>query len=204
MRRLVIGSRNAHKIEEIRAILAGLPIEVVSVSESPGLEDVVEDGTTFTANAKKKAWETANHLGEMVLADDSGLEVAALDGAPGVYSARYAGEPSNDERNNDKLLQELQGVPTDRRQARFRCVMVLVDPQAPEGSQEHIMEGSVGGAIAEARAGGNGFGYDPLFVVPEYGRTMAELGPNIKNQISHRARALAQVKNVLEKMVESS
>ncbi len=200
LRTLVIGSRNTHKVAEIRQILAGLPFHVVSVSEYPDVPDVVEDGATFRDNALKKARETAAAVGQLTLADDSGLEVDALDGRPGVYSARYAGEPSTDSKNNAKLLTELTGVAAEQRTARFRCVMALVDPDGDETTVEGICHGCIGHELK----GEHGFGYDPLFVVDGYDSTMAQLGPTVKNRISHRARALQELKNVLNKMAQSS
>ena len=200
LRTLVIGSRNTHKVAEIRQILAGLPFHVVSVSEYPDVPDVVEDGATFRDNALKKARETAAAVGQLTLADDSGLEVDALDGRPGVYSARYAGEPSTDSKNNAKLLTELTGVAAEQRTARFRCVMALVDPDGDETT----VEGTCHGCIGHELKGEHGFGYDPLFVVDGYDSTMAQLGPTVKNRISHRARALQELKNVLNKMAQSS
>ncbi len=199
-RTLVIGSRNAHKVAEIRQILQDLPFAVVSVADFPDVPDVVEDGETFEANAVKKARETAAAVQQLTLADDSGLEVAALDGAPGVYSARYGGEPRSDARNNEKLMAELAGVPQEQRTARFRCVMALVDPMGAEV----VVEGTCSGRIALEPAGQHGFGYDPLFVVDGYDQTMAQLGAAVKNRISHRARALQELKNVLNKMAQSS
>jgi XTP/dITP diphosphohydrolase len=158
---------------------------------------VEEDGETFAANAAKKAREVAAAAGLPALADDSGLEVDALDGAPGVRSARYAGAGHDDAANNRRLLAELAGVPTARRTARFRCAVALADPRGPLGDTVEIREGACAGVILESPRGHNGFGYDPLFLYPELGRTFAELSLEEKGRLSHRARALAAMLPVL-------
>ncbi len=181
----VIATRNRHKLEEIRAILSASSWEWLTLDEVPGVPDeVVEDADTFEGNALKKAREVCRASGLWALADDSGLEVAALHQAPGVLSARYAGEPCDPRANNARLLRELAGV-TDRR-ARFRCVIALC---APDG-REWTVEGCCTGRILESERGANGFGYDPLFVPDGYALTFAELDGGTKNRISHRGRAL--------------
>jgi XTP/dITP diphosphohydrolase len=165
-------------------------VVVRSLEEYPELPEIVEDGATFLENALKKARTTAGLTGQMALADDSGLEVAALDGAPGIYSSRYAGEGADDGQNNRKLLSRLKGVPTAERGASFRCVLVLCQP---DGRYESF-EGSWTGRITEEPAGEGGFGYDPLFFLPEQGVTVAELSPAVKNRISHRAQAFAKLR----------
>ena len=182
--KILIASRNAHKIQEIREIFDLPGVEWVSTAEFPDLHDVVEDGDTFEANAIKKAVELATATGLWALADDSGLEVAALGNAPGVYSARYAGEPCSHANNNAKLLRELAGR-TDR-SARFRCVAALSDP----AGRVETVSGSCPGRIIEALRGAKGFGYDPLFVPDGYEVTFAEMGNEQKNKLSHRGRAL--------------
>jgi XTP/dITP diphosphohydrolase len=182
--RLVIATRNRHKLEEIKAIFRMEGLDIRSAFDYPELPDVVEDAETFEGNAAKKARELAVATGCWSLADDSGLEVTVLGNAPGVYSARYAGEPSNDDRNNAKLLRELTGV--EDRSARFRCCMALADP---EGTVR-VVNGVCPGTILEAPRGEKGFGYDPLFVPDGYDQSFAELPAAIKNGISHRARAL--------------
>lgn len=184
---LVIGTKNAHKLREIRAILGDLGLDLRGLDAWPRVSKVVEDGKTFEENAAKKALSWARELGEAVLADDSGLEVDALGGRPGVYSSRYGGEEGNDERNNAKLLEELSGVPEARRTARYRCVIAFATPAGVEFSCSGICEGRI---LGRPR-GTNGFGYDPLFLVPEHGKTFGELPEELKNRISHRARALA-------------
>lgn len=182
--KLIIATRNTHKLEEIRAIFDFHSLEVLSAFDFPDIPDVVEDGDTFKANAIKKAVEIATAIHCWAMADDSGLEVDALGGAPGVYSARYAGEPCSYSSNNEKLLRELAGK--SDRSARFRTVVALSDPEGNVQTQEGVCPGTI---IEELR-GTNGFGYDPLFVPDGYAETFAELDPQVKNRISHRARAL--------------
>lgn len=183
--KLVLATRNAHKLEEIRSIFDFKGLEVLSAFDFPEIPDVVEDGDTLEINAIKKAVEIATATGYWALADDSGLEVDALDGAPGVYSARYAGEPCcSYEANNAKLLREL--AEASDRSAQFRTVIALSDP---DGGVQTVA-GECPGVIIEELRGANGFGYDPLFVPDGYTETFAELDSEIKNRISHRARAL--------------
>ena len=182
--KLIIATRNAHKLEEIRAVFDFKNLEVLSAFDFPEIPDVVEDGETLAANAIKKAVTLATSTGCWALADDSGLEVHALGGVPGVYSARYAGEQCSYSDNNEKLLRELAGKPD--RSARFRTVIALSDP---EGNSQ-TLEGVCAGRIIKELRGTNGFGYDPLFVPEGYSETFAELGSEVKNRISHRARAL--------------
>ena len=183
--KLLVATRNRHKLDEIRQIFALPGLELLAADELPGLpEDVVEDADTFEGNALKKARELCAASGLWTLADDSGLEVAALNNAPGVYSARYAGEPCSYPANNAKLLRALQGV-ADRR-ARFRCAIAL---RAPDG-REWTVDGSCNGQIILEARGSNGFGYDPLFVPDGFGLTFAELDGETKNRISHRGHAL--------------
>lgn len=182
--KLIIATRNAHKLEEIHEIFDFANLEVLSAFDFPDIPDVVEDGATLEANAEKKAVEIALATGCWALADDSGLEVNALNGAPGVYSARYAGEHCSYADNNAKLLEELTGKRD--RSARFRSVIALSDPA---GSKE-IVSGECTGTIIEEQRGMNGFGYDPLFVPDGCSQTFAELSSELKNRISHRANAL--------------
>jgi XTP/dITP diphosphohydrolase len=186
----ILASHNQHKISEIRAILGDLPLELLSLRD---LEwDILhqEVGLTYYDNALLKARVVVDHFGRPALAEDSGLEVDALDGRPGLHSARYAGEKATALDNNRKLLQELQGVPPEKRTARYRCTLVLLYPDG----KTYSWEGTCEGFITLELKGVAGFGYDPLFYVPEYRKTMAELGEGIKNAISHRARALDQFK----------
>ena len=191
MKKLIVATGNTHKTEEIGAIL-GAEYEVSDLSLYPGLPSVEETGTTFLENATLKAVQISEQVEGIVLSDDSGLEVDSLDGAPGVYSSRYAGEDGNDAANNLKLLTELQGVKD--RTARFRCVMVL----AKAGERLAYFDGAVEGRIIDRKKGCGGFGYDPLFMPEGYDQSFAELGEAIKNSMSHRARAMVPVKKWLE------
>ncbi len=190
MSRLLIATNNQGKVREIKAILGGFYDEIVSLKDAGLSLEVEEDGETFEANAVKKAREAAALAGCDALADDSGLCVDALGGAPGVYSARYAGENATDEDNNKKLLRALHGV--KERKARFVCVAALVS-----GDKVTTARGEIEGVIAKAPSGSGGFGYDPLFFVPELGQTFAEIAPDVKNGLSHRARALAALQKKL-------
>lgn len=183
-----IATRNAHKLDEIRAIFDWPGVEIVSAFDFPDVPDVIEDGQTLEANAIKKAVTLALATHLWTLADDTGLEVAALNGAPGVYSARYAGEPVDYTANNQKLLAEL--APHADRTARFRCVMALA---APDGAAQYV-EGICPGHIATVPRGTNGFGYDPLFIPEGHEQTFAEMDAALKNELSHRGRALAAAK----------
>jgi XTP/dITP diphosphohydrolase len=197
MAQLVLATRNEGKVKEIAALLAPLGIEVVSLAAFPEIPEIPEDGDTFVENALAKARAVAARTGQLVMADDSGLEVDALNGAPGVHSARFAGEPRDDARNNQKLLRLLEGVPWEQRSARFRCVIALVTP----GGMERVAEGVCEGFIGYEPRGTGGFGYDPLFYVPEFDRTFAELDLDTKNRISHRGRALMAVQKLVAKML---
>ena len=187
--RLLIATHNAHKLAEIRSIFSRPGLELLSVDDLPGLPEVVEDRDTFEGNAVKKAYALAEAAGIPAMADDSGLEVDALGGAPGVYSARYAGQPTDFEANNAKLLSELHGV--SDRSARFRCAIALCFP----GDKARTVAGLCEGCIADAPRGRGGFGYDPLFVPEGHARTFAEMGEAEKNRISHRADALRRAEH---------
>lgn len=191
MRTIVLATGNAGKLRELTAMLADKDVTVLGLKDVPDGErigdEIVEDGLTYAENALKKARHVARATGHVAVADDSGLDVDALDGAPGVFSARYAGSHGDDKANNVKLLQELANVPDERRTARFRCAMAMV---APTG-EEALAEGSWEGVILRAEAGDNGFGYDPLFYVPTHGVSSAQLDPAVKNGLSHRGAALA-------------
>jgi XTP/dITP diphosphohydrolase len=194
---LVIATRNRGKLAEYRELLAGLPVALHSLDEYAGLPEVAETGSSFAENALLKARAAAAATGLTALADDSGLEVDYLDGAPGIYSSRYAGEGHDDSANNRKLLDALQNVPENQRRARFRCVIAIV---APRGG-EYLSEGVCEGRITEAPRGESGFGYDPLFLIPSLERTFAELGAEAKNKISHRARAMQMAREMLSKLI---
>jgi len=193
MRELFVATRNRGKLKEFHALLNGVVDRVVSPFDVPDFPEVIEDGATFRANAVKKAQAAAAFTGLPALADDSGLEVDALQGRPGVLSARFAGEGAGDADNNAKLLNELAHVPDGRRAAAFRCVLALCLP----GGGCSTFDGELGGEILRAPRGTEGFGYDPLFLVPEYGMTLAELPLDVKNRLSHRGRALERLKDFL-------
>jgi XTP/dITP diphosphohydrolase len=193
---LVIATFNAHKAEEIRAILPGLPLRLRALGEFPGAVPAEEDGATLEENAVKKALAAARFTGCWALADDTGLEVDALGGAPGVRSARYAGEAATASDNNARLLGELAGVPAEKRAARFACVVALVSP----AGETTVSRGTLEGRITAAARGGNGFGYDPLFELAGSPLTLAELPEKEKNGLSHRARALAGLLPALQKL----
>lgn len=187
---LVLGTNNAKKLVELRMMLPESRVKLTSLAEISNSLDVEEDGDTFAENAAKKATEQAKHLGRWVLAEDSGLSVDVLKGAPGVHSARYAGTHGDDEANNDKLLAALSGVATEKRGGQFNCHLCLSDPK---GNVRLQASGICRGRIATQRSGNAGFGYDSLFVIPEYHRTFGELNLAVKRAISHRSRGLRQL-----------
>jgi XTP/dITP diphosphohydrolase len=198
--KIVVATRNKGKLREILSLVAGAPLraglklELCTIDDVAPAAELREDGVTFEENALAKARQAARATGLPTIADDSGLEVDALDGAPGVYSARYAGPGADDASNNAKLLEALRGVPPARRGARFRCVAVFVDP---ERGIEIVRDGACAGEILEAPRGRDGFGYDPLFFVSPVGRTMAELPLEEKNRLSHRAAAFRALSEAL-------
>lgn len=192
--RVILATRNAAKLEEVAAIV-GAEVEVSGLDAFGGLELPPEDGTTYEENAMAKGRVVARAVGLAALADDSGLEVAALGGAPGVRSSRYAGPACDPQANNEKLVRELAAVPPERRQARFVCVAALVTPDGGEW----FTRGEVAGWIAAAPRGEGGFGYDPVFVPAGYERTFAEMKAEEKNRLSHRARAFSKIKKYLRK-----
>lgn len=196
--KIVLASNNAGKIRELQALLGSLDIEVVPQG-ALGIPDADETGSSFVENALIKARHAARCSGMRAIADDSGLEVDALGGAPGVYSARYAGPAASDGDNIGKLLLALDGVPAERRAARFRCVMVLV--RHADDAEPVIAEGAWEGRIAEVRIGTGGFGYDPVFLVPDTGCSAAELPPEEKNRLSHRGLAAASLASRLQGLV---
>lgn len=198
MRQIVLATKNQGKIKEMRALLAPLDIEVLSLADFAPIEDAEENGTTFQDNALIKARYYYEHTHVACLADDSGLEVDALGGRPGVYSARYSGENATDATNNAKLLREMTDVAQDNRTARFRCSMALVD-----GETVLTADGVCEGVILRELRGEGGFGYDPLFYVPRYDRTLAELTSDEKNAISHRGHAVRMMADKIAKLVQS-
>lgn len=198
---IVIASRNPHKISEIKALLADLPIRVVAATELPGMpEEIVEDGASFLDNAMIKARAIALASKSFALADDSGLEVPAIGGEPGVNSRWYAGKGATDAENNAKLLDRMAALPDKDRRARFRCVVALASPQ---GEVLVHTEGSCDGRIIREPKGTGGFGYDPLFLVPGQGKTFGELGETTKNRISHRAEAIRAMRHAIDDLIAS-
>ncbi len=198
MAAVVIASRNEHKVAEIRQLLSGLAIDVLSLKDFPEAPEIEEDGETFEANALKKARSISQFAKLTTLADDSGLEIDILGGLPGVHSARFAGESASDGENNAKLLQLMQGVCPEKKAARFRCAIALVSRCGPE----QLVEGSCPGLIIDRPQGTGGFGYDPLFMVPDLGKTFAELSSEEKSRISHRGRALQKTLPILREWLK--
>lgn len=202
--KIVLATHNRHKVVEIRHILSDLPVELLSLDNFPEIGEIVEDGETLEDNARKKARTVYELIQKakrksqklLSLADDTGLEVDALGGRPGVYSARYSGEHASYRQNNEKLLRELDSVPFERRTARFRCVVSIIG----EGIDE-IAVGEIPGKILTATRGGNGFGYDPLFLPDGFDISYAEMDPTLKNKLSHRALALAEARKILERLI---
>ncbi|MGF1578807.1 MAG: XTP/dITP diphosphatase [Gemmataceae bacterium] len=195
---LVLGTRNKKKCQEIMEILGDLPIELHDLSHYPDAPEVEEDGQTFVDNARKKASEVAKVLGQWVLGEDSGLVVPGLGGRPGVYSARYAGKQGDDEANNQKLLAELAPLPDEKRKAYYVCTAAVADPT---GDVKAVVDGKCHGLIEKERRGTGGFGYDPLFLVPEFHKTFGELSSRVKHALSHRARALGRLRPELRKLL---
>jgi len=193
---LVIASGNNNKVNEIQCLLGEVPFRVSSLNMYPQIPEIQETGNTYRENALLKAVQVAKLTNCFALGDDSGLEVEALGDQPGLYSARFAGEGVSYRENNKKLLSLLEGVPASKRQATFYCVMALADPKG----KTYVLEGSVKGLIAMKEQGTGGFGYDPLFILPDLGKTFAELSPDEKNSLSHRAKALEKVKEILIKL----
>lgn len=200
MKDIVLATRNPHKGEEVASLLGDVGITLHTLAEFPSAPEVEEDGDTCEANAIKKAVTIARATGMTAVADDTGLEVDALDGRPGSFAARYAGEDATYEGNCRKLLQELDGVPSDRRGARFLTVAAIASPDG----DVRTVQGVLDGVITEAGRGERGFGYDPVFAVPELRKTLAELTPEEKNRISHRAKAFVQVKDILKELSAES
>ncbi|MGN0421791.1 MAG: RdgB/HAM1 family non-canonical purine NTP pyrophosphatase [Lachnospiraceae bacterium] len=206
MEKIIFATGNAHKMIEIRMILEDLGMEILSQKEAGITADVVEDGTTFEENALIKATKIAEVAANMpkyknavVLADDSGLEIDYLNKEPGIYSARYMGEDTSYDIKNQNLIDRLDGVPDEKRTARFVCAIAAA---FPDGSSE-VVRGTMEGIIGYEIAGENGFGYDPIFYLPEYGCTSAQLAPEKKNELSHRGEGLRKMRKILEKKLES-
>lgn len=197
MKQIVIATRNKDKRRELEELLKGLDIKVLTLDSFPKAPEVEEDGVTFEENAAKKAVAVSKYTKGLAVADDSGLEVEALGGAPGVYSARFAGSACTYSDNNKKLLKLLNGMPKGSRKAQFVCAACV----AYKGKVVGTVRGVIKGLISETEKGSCGFGYDPVFIVPKYKKTFAELGKDIKNKISHRAIALRKAKSVISKFL---
>ena len=195
MRRLIFATGNEHKMVEIREILGELPVEILSMKDVGIKADIVENGNTFEENALIKAKEVCKLAGEMVLADDSGLEIDYLNGEPGIYSARYMGEDTSYHIKNQNLIDSLEGVPDEKRTARFVCAIAAAFPDG----RSFVVRGTIEGIIGYEERGTNGFGYDPIFYLPERGVSTAEIPPEEKNSISHRGNALRKMKELLER-----
>ncbi len=199
MTELVIATRNKDKLREIKKLLKGFPVKVLSLDGFKGVPEVKEDKKTLEGNAKKKALQVSRFLKKLVIADDSGLEVAAIGNKPGVYSARFSGPGATYKSNNSKLLKSLNGVPSAKRRARFRCVIAVVD----KGKMIGIAEGRCDGRIGFKPVGNTGFGYDPVFIPNGYKKTFAQMSLKKKNKISHRSKALIKSKDIIESYLSS-
>lgn len=198
MTKIVLATQNTHKVIEIRQILKDLPVQLLSLDDFPNVPDVIEDKDSFEGNALKKAREIFDFTGLPSIADDSGLEVEALNGDPGILSARFSGKDATDLKNNQKLLGLLTNIPLDKRDAQFRCVAAFIN-----SDQEHLEEGICKGTIINDFRGNQGFGYDPLFYLQEFEKTMAELSEDEKNSISHRGKAFKKMTHFLEGLIKS-
>ena len=201
MIKLLVATTNPGKFAEVKDFLRQLPLEVLSLSDLATWPKIIEDGATFEENALKKARALAEYSGYLTLADDSGLEVDALNGAPGIYSARYCGEEGNDKKNNEKLMHELRELPEEKRTGRFVCALALCAPKSRD-KIEWIVRESCEGRIAFALKGENGFGYDPLFFYPSLGKTFGEIDRAIKATVSHRGKALKKLAEMLPSLVD--
>jgi len=196
---LVVATKNKKKLEEIKEILKGFPLSIVSLADYPHAPAIIENGKTFKENAIKKATRIAGFTRTLTMGEDSGLCVQALGGAPGVRSARFSGKDKSDEKNNQKLLKALKGLPSGKRKARYVCAVALADEHGLLG----VVEGACSGRIGLTPQGEFGFGYDPVFVIPRYRKTFAQLGANVKHAMSHRFRALCKAKQLIEKYIEN-
>jgi len=190
---IVLATSNANKLREFREMFRDLDVSIIALDRFSELPEMIEDGKTFAENALKKARTIAGHTGCITIADDSGLEVDHLCGRPGIHSARFAGEDADDEKNNEKLLMELDGIPEEKRGAQFTCFIALVDPDG----RERVVQGSYRGVILTEYRGGHGFGYDPLFLDAESDLTFSEMTAEQKNRVSHRSRAIQELKKFL-------
>jgi XTP/dITP diphosphohydrolase len=195
---VIAATRNKGKAREIREALKGLGLRILTLSDFSDVPEIEEDGKSFIENALKKARFYSKYFGKLTIADDSGLEVDRLKGLPGIHSARYSGEKASSRENNRKLLNAVKGVPFSKRGARFKGILAMVSPDG----REVIKEGSCRGKIGFKEKGKRGFGYDPLFLLPKYGKTMAELSLEEKNKISHRGRALRKLRRVIRAFMD--
>ena len=201
MKELVVASRNKGKVREIKELLANLPFKVTSLSDYPHIPQIIEDGKTYRANALKKASEVARATGKMAMSDDSGIEVKALRYAPGIYSSRFAGIGASEKVRNKKLFAMLKGVPFSGRQARYRCVIALVNAK---GQELGVVQGVCSGYVTTKEQGRNGFGFDPLFLLKRYNKTFGQLPASLKAKISHRARALKKFRLLLSRVTATN
>ncbi len=195
---LIVATRNLKKLKEIKRLFKGLPLEIKSLKDFSYVPKIIEDGTTFKENATKKALEVSKHLQGIILGEDSGLEVKALNGKPGIYSSRFSGRGANDKKNNKKVLKLLNGIEESRRKAEYRCAVAIAYNRRLLG----LKEGSCLGRIALRRRGRNGFGYDPLFIPLGYKKTFGELSPKIKDRLSHRYKALKKIRPIILKSLQ--
>lgn len=195
---LVIATKNKKKLKEIKDLLQDLNLKILSLADFPDAPKIIEDGKTFDENAIKKAATIAMYTGKLTIGEDSGLEVKALKNKPGVYSSRYSGEGATDRKNNLKLLRELKNVPLKKRNARYRCSIAIADKHKLIA----VVSGSCNGLIGFLSKGSAGFGYDPLFIIPEYNKTFAQLGEKIKHTMSHRAKAIQKAKKVMAGLLQ--
>ena len=195
---MIVATRNKGKVREIREALKGLGLRIYALSDFRDVPEVEEDGKSFTENALKKARFYSKVFGKLTMADDSGLEVDGLKGMPGIYSARYSGEGASSQKNNEKLVQEMEGISLSKRGARFKCIIAMVSPEGKEA----MAEGACKGRIGFREKGKKGFGYDPLFILPKYGKTMAELSLEEKNKISHRGKALRKIRKIIKTFMD--
>lgn len=195
---MIVATRNKGKVREIREALKGLGLRIYSLIDFRDVPEVEEDGKSFTENALKKARFYSKVFGKLTMADDSGLEVDGLKGMPGIYSARYSGEGASSQKNNEKLLQEMEGISLSKRGARFKCIIAMVSPEG----REAMAEGACKGRIGFREKGKKGFGYDPLFILPKYGKTMAELSLEEKNKMSHRGKALRKIRKIIKTFMD--
>jgi len=195
---LVVATKNKKKLKEIKIILKGLKLKISSLSDYSGIPRIIENGKTFRENAVKKAVKVAKATGRLALGEDSGLCVEALNGAPGIYSARFSGKDKSDVKNNLKLLSLLKGLPLSKRKAHYVCAVALADKHGLIG----VVEGKCSGIIGLELKGRHGFGYDPLFVIPKFKKTFGQLNERIKHKMSHRYHALEKTRNILNKYIE--